>query len=113
LQHQEEDNMAEASAETTQRVGTRWKSAACEFIIVHAPSGRVDLACGGHPAMPFGQDAGEKLTPASGGGTQVGKRYTDVGSGLVVLVTKAGEGALTVGGLPLELVQPKLLPSSD
>ena len=63
--------------------------------------------------IPFGQEAGEKLTPTSSGGTQVGKRYTDAGSGLVVLVTKAGEGALTVGDLPLELVQPKLLPSSD
>jgi hypothetical protein len=102
-------------AETIQRVGTRWKSTACdtEFIIVQAPNGAVDVACGGHPVIPFSQDVGEKSTPTSSGGTQVGKRYTDAGSGLVVLVTKAGEGALTDGDLPLELVQPKLLPSSD
>jgi hypothetical protein len=107
--------MAEASAETSQRVGTRWKSSACdtELIIVHAPNGSVDLRCGGYPVIPHGQEAGEKSTPTSGGGTQVGKRYTDKGSGLVVLVTKAGEGALAIGDVPLELVQPKLLPSSD
>ena len=108
--------MAEAPAETTQRVGTRWKSAACdtELIIVHAPNGESRLRVrrtSRHPVWP-GRRARSRHRRAAGG-TQVGKRYTDVGSGLVVLVTKAGEGALTVGDLPLELVQPKLLPSSD
>ena len=107
--------MAEAPSGTTQRVGTRWKSTACdsELIVVHAPSGRVDLRCGGYPVISFGQEAGEKSTPISTGGTQVGKRYTHADSGLVVLVTKAGEGALAVGDTPLEPLQPKLLPSSD
>jgi hypothetical protein len=107
--------MAEAPVGTTQRVGTRWQSTACdtELIIVQAPSGRVDLRCGGHPVVPHGQKASDKSTPTNSGGTQVGKRYTDANSGLVVLVTKAGAGALSVGDLPLELVQPKLLPSSD
>ena len=107
--------MAEALAETTQRVGTRWKSAACntELIIVHAPNRRVDLRCGGHPVIPHGQEAGEKSTVTNNGGTQVGKRYADADSGLVVMVTKAGDGALAIGDVPLELLQPKLLPSSD
>ena len=107
--------MAEAPAETTQRVGTRWKSTACdsELIVVHAPSGRVDLRCGGHPVIPHGQEASDKSTPTNSGGTQVGKRYSDSDSGLVVLVTKAGDGALSIGDVPLELLQPKLLPSSD
>jgi hypothetical protein len=107
--------MAETPAETTQRVGTRWKSTACEtqLIIVHAPNGSVDLKCGGYPVIPFGQEVGEKSTPTSSGGTQVGKRYTDADSGLVVLVTMAGVGALAVGDTPLEPLQPKLLPSSD
>ena len=107
--------MAETPAETTQRVGTRWKSAACdtELIIVHSPNRSVDLKCGGYPVIPFGQEASEQATPTSTGGTQVGKRYTDADSELVVLVTKAGEGALAVGDTPLEPLQPKLLPSSD
>ena len=65
------------------------------------------------PSSRTARAAGEKSTPTSTGGTQVGKRYTDEDSGLVVLVTKAGEGALAIGDAPLELVQPKLLPSSD
>ena len=56
---------------------------------------------------------GQTLDPAQAGGSELGKRYANEDLGLELLVTKAGEGSLGVDGKPLELKQPKNLPTSD
>jgi hypothetical protein len=43
----------------------------------------------------------------------LGKRYTCAECGAQALVTKAGDGTLECHGSPMEIVQPKPLPSSD
>ena len=53
-----------------------------------------------------------ELDPAFAGGTVMGKRYVDEG-GAELLVTKAGQGTLTVGETPLSLKEAKPLPASD
>ncbi len=44
---------------------------------------------------------------------QLGKRYKDEESGIEVLCIKPGDGNLSVGARPMELMQPKVLPSAD
>ncbi len=43
----------------------------------------------------------------------LGKRYTCAECGAQVLVTKAGDGTLECHDAPMEVMQPKPLPSSD
>ena len=97
--------------------GLRLRSAAddTELIVVKAPPVEVDLRCGGHPVIGHGIDrpVGPAVHPALAGGTQIGKRYTDVAATLELLCTKAGQGTLTVGGEPLLVKDAKPLPSSD
>jgi hypothetical protein len=45
--------------------------------------------------------------------TAVGKRFADEESGLEVLCTKAGDGALSIDGTLLPMKGAKPLPSSD
>jgi hypothetical protein len=96
--------------------GTRLRSQVCttEVIVVKAPSDDVDLRCGGQPLMPLGEDGVTgTLDPAHAGGTLLGKRYADGDRGVEVLCTKAGEGSLSMGDLPLLEKKAKALPSSD
>jgi hypothetical protein len=44
---------------------------------------------------------------------QLGKRYKDESTGIELLVIKAGNCELAVSGRPMELMQPKVLPSAD
>ena len=44
---------------------------------------------------------------------QIGKRYKDETSGIELLVIKAGNCELKVDGRPMDLMQPKVLPSAD
>ncbi len=46
-------------------------------------------------------------------GNNLGKRYTCAECEAQILVTKAGDGALECHGQPMEVMQPKPLPSSD
>jgi hypothetical protein len=46
-------------------------------------------------------------------GNLMGKRYTCATCGCELLVTKPGDGALECHGQPMEVLQPKPLPSSD
>jgi hypothetical protein len=57
--------------------------------------------------------AGGTVDAAFAGGTQMGKRFADPESGIEVLATKGGEGALSLDGQPLALKDAKPLPSSD
>lgn len=45
--------------------------------------------------------------------TQLGKRYTCEVCNSEVLITKAGQGDLECCGKPMQLQQPRPLPSSD
>jgi hypothetical protein len=97
--------------------GQRLQSGVCqtEVVVVRAPEGAVDLWCGGEPMLEPGTAAGRSNAPPSGQdqGTVLGKRYTHEASGLEVLCTKPGTGALSVAGVALEVLAAKTLPSSD
>jgi hypothetical protein len=99
------------------KAGTRLKSAVdeTEVIVVLAPSGDVDLRCGGVAMIDFDADRPEGGVPAEGhrSGTLLGKRYAQDGGGIEVLCTKPGEGSLSIGDLPLPLKEAKPLPASD
>lgn len=60
-----------------------------------------------------GGDASIDFDPNAEGALQVGKRYTDEASGIEVLVTKAGAGALVCNGAAMAQVQPKQTKSAD
>ena len=99
------------------KAGTRLKSVVCnsELMVVVAPSGDVNLTCGGAPVAELGSDAAEggTLDEAHKGGTQMGKRYTNEAGDIEILCTKPGEGSLAVDGTALEIKGAKPLPSSD
>ncbi len=86
-----------------------------EAVVIKAPAGDVDITCGGHPMVPADQTPQDGLTPAGSDQeqTQLGKRYTDAGETIELLVTKPGVGSLALGSAPLELKQAKPLPASD
>ncbi len=98
------------------RPGDRFRSAVCstEIVVVKAPSGEVDLRCGGVAVLGADDEApaGAALAPEHSGGSAIGKRYTDGGE-LELLCSKAGEGSLSVGETDLEIKGAKPLPSSD
>lgn len=97
--------------------GSRWKSAVCggEMVVVRLPSSAGVLACGGHAVVAHGVDAGDPLTPTEGhdGGLLMGKRYVDADSGIEVLGSKPGMGAVSFDGRLLTLKDAKPLPASD
>lgn len=58
----------------------------------------------------------EEGPPASGGGTgevQLGKRYASADGSIEALCIKPGACDLRYNGEPMELMQPKVLPSAD
>src|SRR6478672_12435447 len=96
--------------------GSRWKSAVCstELIVVRPPSEAVTLECGGHAMVSNNEEppSGLTLDPARTGQTPPGKRF-EHSSGLEMLCTKGGDGALSVDGEVLGTKEAKPLPSSD
>ncbi len=96
------------------KTGTRLASAVCDTEVMVVRGADVELACGG---APMGEPGADKdpgaLSDGLSGGTTLGKRYTHEESGLQVLCVKPGAGTLTVGGVPMEQVASKQLPSSD
>jgi hypothetical protein len=96
--------------------GSRWQSTVCEaeVVVVRPPKAAGELQCGAQPMAPFGAARPEGLAPPAGSaGVLIGKRYFDDASGLEVLCSKAGAGALSLDGRPLGLKEAKKLPSSD
>lgn len=95
--------------------GTRLRSAVCEteVIVVRAPDGDADLACGGAALIAMDDEATGTLDPTLAGGTLIGKRYADEDLGLELLCTKGGTGTLTANGVALPVKGAKPLPSSD
>jgi hypothetical protein len=97
--------------------GARLQSAVCgaQFIVVRAPSGEAELACGGAALLAADAERPEGLTidPALSDGSLLGKRYADEELGLELLCTSPGAGSLTCNGAPLALKGAKPLPASD
>src|SRR4051794_1749657 len=99
------------------RPGLRLASAVCdtEVVVVRAPKEPAEVACGGAPMIEAGaaRPAGNAIASELSDGSLLGKRYADEGRGIELLVTKAGQGTLTVDGAVLGVKDPKPLPSSD
>lgn len=99
--------------------GLRLRSQVCttEVIVIRSPAEDLDLRCGGEPLVELRAEIAEGKSPTVGldTGTQLGKRYTTdtANATLELLVTKPGDGTLSVGDVPLVLKQAKPLPSSD
>ena len=98
--------------------GARLRSAtsATEVIVVRLPadpeavlmSGGVAMVAHGNPVEPLAA-----IVPGHEGSTALGKRYGLPDDPIEVLVTKPGDGALSLGGVVLEVKDAKSLPSSD
>ena len=97
--------------------GSRWGSNVCatEVVVVRAPTGPMMLECGGQPMSPLSEVRRQELAipPDHVGGATAGKRYADRETGLELLCSKSGDGALAVAGRKLEPLDAKKLPSSD
>lgn len=96
--------------------GSRIKSSVCdtELIVVKAPSGDVDITCGGSPmADPADAEHNGEVAADAADGTALGKRYVNEDESLEVLCTKPGDGSLALAGTPLSLKEAKPLPASD
>ena len=102
---------------TQVKAGGRMRSAVCttEVMVIQAPPGEIDIACGGAPMVELGTDppAGQTISPEAKAGTQIGKRYVNEAGDLELLCTKPGDGSLAVGGVALTVKGAKPLPSSD
>lgn len=93
------------------RVGTRYYSAASTVEIIIVRAAAVDLQCAGVPMAAAATGASDAAVATEA--LQLGKRYEDTESGLLVMCTKGGSGPVTADGRALQLVAAKPLPSSD
>ena len=102
---------------TVLKTGARLKSQVddTELIVVKAPAGDVALLVGGHPPIDVKAEPepGLTLDPAHRDGTLLGKRYTREAGDIELLVTKGGEGSLSIDGEAMFEKESKPLPSSD
>ncbi len=99
------------------KTGSRLRSAVCptEVMVVAAPKGEVEVACGGAPMVDIGAEppSGLSVSPDADKGTMLGKRYVNEAGDLELLCTKPGKGSLGSGDALLVLKESKPLPSSD
>jgi hypothetical protein len=85
-----------------------------EVIVIRTPHNPVELCCGGHPMSAADTTGANSAAPGTADdATLLGKRYVDDESGLEVLCTKSGTGALAADGRALSIKAPKALPASD
>ncbi|BBY99008.1 hypothetical protein [Mycolicibacterium fallax] len=95
--------------------GTRLQSQVddTQVIVVKTADSLDDLRCGGAPMVALDAErSGGAVDPGFAEGTLMGKRYVD-DSGAELLVTKAGQGTLSIGATALSLKEAKPLPASD
>ena len=100
----------------TFKAGARLRSAVCttEVMVVAAPSGEIELACGGSPMIAASEKPPGTPQPAGATpGALLGKRYVNDAGDLEVLCTKSGAGSLAGNGVLLKQKEAKKLPSSD
>jgi len=98
------------------KAGARFKSAVCEtqVMVIKAPAGEFDLACGGAGMLaPAADMGGATLHSSHASGSLIGKRYVNADESVELLCTKGGKGSLSLGGIAMEVKQAKQLPSSD
>jgi hypothetical protein len=98
------------------KAGLKLACPACatEVVVVRPPSSPVAVTCGGVELVAATDERpGGGHADAGGDGVQVGKRYTDEGTGLEVLCAKPGPGALAADGRAMPIKGAKPLPSSD
>lgn len=92
--------------------GQRFYSAVSTLeMIVVKPGTATEVCCGGE-AMVSARPEAQSAT-AAGVELELGKRYTDEESGLLLLCTKSGPGPVTVDGREIASLEAKSLPSSD
>lgn len=96
------------------KAGTRLfaQNSSCEVVVIRGSEEDTALLCGGAEMRPDGH-AGEAVEAGDAPTIALGKRYTDVESGVEVLCTKPGFGPLAYGDRPLSLKSAKPLPASD
>jgi crotonobetainyl-CoA:carnitine CoA-transferase CaiB-like acyl-CoA transferase len=98
--------------------GLHLRSTTCStrLVVVSAPRSDVQLSCGGAPMLEVALDKdGDEATPPDpefAAGTLMGKHYHDETTGLVVLVTRAGRGSLSIDDRRLTAIQGQAPPSS-
>lgn len=96
--------------------GTRLQSQVCDtqVIVVRSADSLDDLRAGGVPMVRIGTQAaaGVTIDPEFATGALQGKRYID-DTGAEVLVTKSGNGSLSIGTTPMAIKEAKPLPASD
>jgi hypothetical protein len=95
--------------------GTRLQSQVddTQVIVVKTADSLDDLRCGGTAMVALdAEKAAAEIDSKFADGTVMGKRYVD-DAGAELLVTKAGQGTLSVGDTPLSLKEAKPLPASD
>jgi hypothetical protein len=100
----------------TLSAGMRLTSGVCgtQVAVIRAPSAPGVLTCGGSPMGELGKaPAATELAAPEPGHALPGKRYVDEATGLELLCTKAGKGALAFEGRPLTPKLAKPLPASD
>lgn len=97
--------------------GTKLRSTVCkmEGIVIREPQQDGMIECGGQSMVEAKQPAStsQELSAPEPSQALIGKRYVDEESGLEILCTKQGLGALSFAGRALTLKQAKPLPSSD
>ncbi|CAJ1586038.1 hypothetical protein [[Mycobacterium] wendilense] len=88
---------------------------ATAVLVIRAPQREVTLTCGGAEmvAGKVGTGDGSSVSESHCGVTELGKRYVDDETGLELLCTKPGIGALAVDGRALTIKAAKPLPASD
>lgn len=99
----------------TLSAGKRLKSAVCttEIMVITAPDGDVELACGGSPMVEGDSANGGAMDPDHAEGSAIGKRYVNADGSLEVLCVKAGDGSLSSGDASLNVKDAKKLPKTD
>jgi hypothetical protein len=100
------------------KAGLRLRSVVCDtqVIVVKAPTGEVELSCGGTAMVAIdGGDTAVTGEPdaAWSDGTLLGKRYASDDAGIELLCSRGGKGSLSLDGVALPIKSAQPLPASD
>lgn len=93
--------------------GTKLRSAVCDTEVMVIRGADVVVECGGVPMAEQAPSERRPPQPTQAQGTRIGKRYVDSTGRIELLCVKAGQGSLSIAGVPLQIKDAKPLPSSD